>query len=55
MIVVFCHIIVKDNYSLELSTKQNLRTINLDIDKKLVIYHFDEYPIFGTVSGTSID
>jgi hypothetical protein len=34
---------------------ENLRTMNLDIDKKLVKYHFGESPIYGAVSGTSID
>jgi len=34
---------------------ENLRTMNIDIDKKLVKYHFGESPIFGAVSGTSID
>jgi len=34
---------------------ENLRTMNLDIDKKLVKYHFGESPIYGAVSGTAID
>jgi hypothetical protein len=34
---------------------ENLRTMNLDIDKKLVKYHFGGSPVFGTVSGTSIE
>ena len=34
---------------------ENLRTMNLDIDKKLVKYHFGDSPIYGTVSGTAID
>jgi len=34
---------------------ENLRTMNIDIDKKLVKYHFGESPIFGAVSGTPID
>jgi hypothetical protein len=34
---------------------ENLRTMNLDIDKQFVKYHFGGSPVFGTVSGTSID
>jgi hypothetical protein len=34
---------------------ENLRTMNLDIDKKLVKYHFGGSPVFGTVSDTSIE
>jgi len=34
---------------------ENLRNMNIDIDKKLVKYHFGESPIFGAVSGTSND
>jgi hypothetical protein len=29
--------------------------MNLDIDKKLVKYHFGDSPIYGAVSGTAID